>query len=387
MKPTRASCTACARKWGGQVSVFYESGVQWKGWGSAPDVMMGRGINRQIRRAYGYLASRYRPGDRIYLFGYSRGAYAVRSLAGVIDRIGLLRPEHATVRHIRTAYRHYRLNGAPIPALPLPLPIATTRSRSRWSASGIPSKRWACGCRCFGAGPNGSIISTTTPWGRISKAAITRWRWTRRVTCSSRCCGTAPRAGAAMLNKCGSAGAHGDVGGQLGGFEDARPLANVSLIWMLEKAEERGLPLPLDWRMRFRWTPRRPQWAPGRAGPKSFCCAAAAGLVWTPASGCTAASIRGPERELRRQAAGWRGSPRPDSQHGEMRQLLQAGTRLVNLACESCTQPVRRAGVTCGFLQIRLQAFQRLAIRLVYELAARAAYRYGRTGYGSSPTT
>ncbi|MEX0301491.1 MAG: DUF2235 domain-containing protein, partial [Leisingera sp.] len=76
------------REMGGQVSVFYESGVQWKGWGSAPDVMMGRGINRQIRRAYGYLASRYRPGDRIYLFGYSRGAYAARSLAGVIDRIG-----------------------------------------------------------------------------------------------------------------------------------------------------------------------------------------------------------------------------------------------------------------------------------------------------------
>ncbi len=51
----------------------------------------GRGINRQIRRVYGFIASRYRPGDRIFLFGYSRGAYAVRSLAGVIDQVGLLR--------------------------------------------------------------------------------------------------------------------------------------------------------------------------------------------------------------------------------------------------------------------------------------------------------
>ena len=72
------------REMGPQVSVFYECGVQWNGWSSARDVIVGKGINRQIRRAYGYLASRYRPGDSIYLIGYSRGAYAVRSLAGVI---------------------------------------------------------------------------------------------------------------------------------------------------------------------------------------------------------------------------------------------------------------------------------------------------------------
>lgn len=77
------------REMGAQVSVFYEAGIQWHSWRTTPDVMIGRGINRQIRRAYGYLASRYRPGDRIYLMGYSRGAYAVRSLAGVIDEVGL----------------------------------------------------------------------------------------------------------------------------------------------------------------------------------------------------------------------------------------------------------------------------------------------------------
>ena len=54
---------------GPQVSVFYEAGIQWTDWRSTLDVLMGRGLNRQIRRAYGYLASRYRPGDRIYLMG------------------------------------------------------------------------------------------------------------------------------------------------------------------------------------------------------------------------------------------------------------------------------------------------------------------------------
>ena len=51
---------------GANLSVYYEAGVQWQDWRATPDVMMGRGINRQIRRAYGYLASRYKPGDKIF---------------------------------------------------------------------------------------------------------------------------------------------------------------------------------------------------------------------------------------------------------------------------------------------------------------------------------
>ena len=73
-----------------ELSLYYEAGLQWQDWRTTPDVMMGRGINRQIRRAYGYLASRYKAGDRIFLLGYSRGAYAVRSLAGLIDTDGAI---------------------------------------------------------------------------------------------------------------------------------------------------------------------------------------------------------------------------------------------------------------------------------------------------------
>ena len=38
----------------------------------------------------------------------ARGAFAVRSLAGIIDRVGLLRAEHATERNIRQVYRLYQ---------------------------------------------------------------------------------------------------------------------------------------------------------------------------------------------------------------------------------------------------------------------------------------
>ena len=39
------------------ISLRYEPGIQWRNWRSARDVIEGRGINRQIRRVYGFLAS------------------------------------------------------------------------------------------------------------------------------------------------------------------------------------------------------------------------------------------------------------------------------------------------------------------------------------------
>ena len=54
------------------------------------------------------MVSQYRPGDRLFLFGSSRGAFAVRSLAGVIDRAGLVWREEATERVIWQANWHYR---------------------------------------------------------------------------------------------------------------------------------------------------------------------------------------------------------------------------------------------------------------------------------------
>lgn len=50
----------------------------------------GRGVTRNIEEAYIYLMNWYEAGDRIFLFGFSRGAYTVRALAGVIHHFGLL---------------------------------------------------------------------------------------------------------------------------------------------------------------------------------------------------------------------------------------------------------------------------------------------------------
>ncbi|MDU8911311.1 DUF2235 domain-containing protein [Aestuariicoccus sp. MJ-SS9] len=251
-------------------SLYYEAGVQWDDWWATGDVMMGRGINRQIRRAYGYLASRYQPGDRIFLMGYSRGAYAVRSLAGVIDRVGLLRAEHATVSNIRQIYRLYQFDPHG----------ASARAFAR--------------VRCHDTAP----IEMVGVWDTVKALGLRLplfWRLSERNHAfHSHHLGHSIRHGfhalalhetreayAPVLWHCpedfpGIAeqvwfrGTHGDIGGQLSGFTPARGLSNIPLVWMLERAEGCGLELPDGWRARFPCDPEAPSVGTWRGVGKLF---------------------------------------------------------------------------------------------------------------------
>lgn len=66
----------------------------------------GKGIDKNIQDAYRFLCLNYAPGDEIYLFGFSRGAYTVRSLAGMLYYSGLLK--RPNVREVPRAYELYR---------------------------------------------------------------------------------------------------------------------------------------------------------------------------------------------------------------------------------------------------------------------------------------
>jgi uncharacterized protein (DUF2235 family) len=56
-------------------------------------LMTGWGLDENVLEAYGWLCRTWQEGDRIWLFGFSRGAWTARVLGGLIHMIGLLRPE------------------------------------------------------------------------------------------------------------------------------------------------------------------------------------------------------------------------------------------------------------------------------------------------------
>jgi uncharacterized protein (DUF2235 family) len=66
----------------------------------------GLGLDQKIIDGYRYLAEAYEEGDRVFLFGYSRGAYSARSLVGLLRKCGLIQREYAGKAN--EAYQLYR---------------------------------------------------------------------------------------------------------------------------------------------------------------------------------------------------------------------------------------------------------------------------------------
>ena len=50
----------------------------------------GAGLDWKVQEAYTYLMENWEPGDQVFLFGFSRGSYTVRVLAGLLHTLGLL---------------------------------------------------------------------------------------------------------------------------------------------------------------------------------------------------------------------------------------------------------------------------------------------------------
>jgi Uncharacterized alpha/beta hydrolase domain (DUF2235) len=77
--------------------------------------LTGAGLTAAITDGYRWLVQNFRPGDRISVFGFSRGAYAARSLAGMVGRVGLVDGTGLDRRQIdeavQRAYRRYRSLG------------------------------------------------------------------------------------------------------------------------------------------------------------------------------------------------------------------------------------------------------------------------------------
>jgi uncharacterized protein (DUF2235 family) len=93
---------------GRQQLLYYDTGVGSEG-GLLKrifDGATGTGISENILQAYRFIIKSYEPGDELYFFGFSRGAFTVRSLAGLIRNSGILKPEN--IDKVVAAYRIYK---------------------------------------------------------------------------------------------------------------------------------------------------------------------------------------------------------------------------------------------------------------------------------------
>ena len=70
----------------------------------------GWGLSDMLEDAYYYLMEHYEQGDRLYLFGFSRGAFAVRALAGMLLKVGLLQKGSNNLIEYATKTYHTRDN-------------------------------------------------------------------------------------------------------------------------------------------------------------------------------------------------------------------------------------------------------------------------------------
>jgi hypothetical protein len=94
-----------------QQLVFYDAGV---GTGSSSMIeslrqgATGDGLIINVLEAYNFVVNNYSPGDKIYCFGFSRGAFTARAIAGMITDFGVIKPDQ--MKHFPSLFAAYQKN-------------------------------------------------------------------------------------------------------------------------------------------------------------------------------------------------------------------------------------------------------------------------------------
>ena len=94
-KPTNVWKTATAVEIADDQLLHYDAGVG-TGWPRVSGGLFGAGLVANILEGYRWICEHYLPGVRIFLFGFSRGAYTARWIAGMIGQVGLAESEERT---------------------------------------------------------------------------------------------------------------------------------------------------------------------------------------------------------------------------------------------------------------------------------------------------
>jgi len=224
---------------------YYDSGVGTNGtpfehfFGGA----MGDGLFEKVQDGYGFLAYVWDPGDDIYIFGFSRGAYTARSLGGMIAYFGVPNRnlDNRTVARIFEAYRitdhAQKLAAKKELADYYGLEEVNVKMVGVWDtvgALGIPGHLFSA----FDQAKYGFLDTTLNPCVQKAYHAISidERRAQFAPTLWTDAAGN-PRSNDAEVQQVWFPGVHCDVGGSYLEQE----LSNVTLRWMIDNARANGL--------------------------------------------------------------------------------------------------------------------------------------------------
>jgi uncharacterized protein (DUF2235 family) len=204
----------------------------------------GLGLSRHVRDCYRFVVTHFEPGDELFFFGFSRGAYTARSTVGLIRNAGVLRREHDD--RVDDAYSLYRDRGN----ARSPKGIESELFRRSFShdgvrvrfvgvwdtvgALGIPGVPKALCGRLWAF--HDTQLSSWVDFA-YQALAIDERRRPFRPTLWWR-----DEQDANQLEQRWFVGAHSDVGG---GYEECE-LSEITLRWMADKAADHGLALKPD---------------------------------------------------------------------------------------------------------------------------------------------
>jgi len=219
--------------------VFYDPGVGTGGWeynedtgglNAKSDSATGYGMQKNVDDAYRFLMKRYEPDDKVYLFGFSRGAFTARSLGGMLYKVGLLGPDDENlVDYAGKIYNTSEKDDKDIGKIAAgfkktfsqPCPVHfigvwdTVDSRILNA-----NKKFADGTLNPEISYGYHAISIDE---RRKDFPVSLWTET-------------PTAGQ-VIEQVWFAGVHSDVGG----WYDERGLSNIALTWILKKARAQGM--------------------------------------------------------------------------------------------------------------------------------------------------
>jgi len=201
----------------------------------------GRGIDRNIKDAYRFIMWNYEPGDELYFFGFSRGAYTARSLTGLIRNCGVLQSQYLNL--VNEAYSLYRdRNAITHPDSDLMMAFKTKYSQFTrikfigvWDtvgALGIPLSMWSNKQYQF----HDVKLSKDIDYA-YHAMALDETRRLFQPTLWEVAQNTNNPEFKQEVEQVWFPGVHSNVGG---GYADTG-LSDIALLWMIEKAQGTGL--------------------------------------------------------------------------------------------------------------------------------------------------